>query len=236
MKYSSLKAQTIAISIILSWCLSLWYALSQGPHNALESFALVAIITFLSVGLFITAHDSMHGLISPHKKINDFYGKVALYLYAAFSFKKMKPNHILHHRSPVSKEDPDYTDYEHENFWAWIWSFMKRYYHLREYVLMHGHVLFFMWVSDWNYPKVLLFYALPSILSAIQLFYFGTYLPHRKGPGHDNRHNARSNEYPTWLSFITCYHFGYHYEHHAYPDTPWWALPEKRKISRESYA
>ena len=27
-------------------------------------------------------------------------------------------------------------------------------------------------------------------------------------------HRARSNDMPTWLSLITCFHFGYHHEHH----------------------
>ena len=228
MKYSSKKAQIIAISIIASWMFLLGYALTQNIQNALVQAGFVLGITFLSVGLFITAHDSMHGLISKDRRINDFYGKIALYLYAAFSFKKMKPKHMEHHQHPASKNDPDYTDFEEESFLPWLWSFIRRYYHLREFILMHGHVLFLMWVSNWNYPKVLLYYALPSILSAIQLFYFGTYLPHRKLNGHTNIHNARSNEFPTWLSFLTCYHFGYHYEHHAFPDTPWWALPHKR--------
>lgn len=236
MTYNPLKAQFIALIIIFSWCLSLWYVFTHEIVSLASTIGFVFLITFLSVGLFITAHDSMHGLISPNKRLNDLYGKVALYLYAAFSFKKLKTNHLKHHQDPVSKNDPDYTDFEEENFWTWLLSFMRRYYHLREFLLMHGHVLFFMWLSNWNYPKVLVFYAIPAILSALQLFYFGTYLPHKIGDGHTNKHNARSNEYPEFISFLTCYHFGYHYEHHAYPATPWWGLPAKRKLNKENYA
>lgn len=29
------------------------------------------------------------------------------------------------------------------------------------------------------------------------------------------------------LSFLTCYYFGYHLEHHLYPNVPWWRLPER---------
>ena len=29
-------------------------------------------------------------------------------------------------------------------------------------------------------------------------------------------------ERPVWLSFLTCYHFGYHLEHHRYPWVLWW--------------
>ena len=38
-----------------------------------------------------------------------------------------------------------------------------------------------------------------------------------RGHGASNypdEHRSRSNNMPTWLSLITCYHFGYHHEHH----------------------
>jgi beta-carotene ketolase (CrtW type) len=74
--------------------------------------------------------------------------------------------------------------------------------------------------------NILLFWVLPILLSSLQLFFFGTYLPHRQpSAGYTNRHHARSNYFPEWLSFLTCYHFGYHWEHHEYPDLPWFELP-----------
>ena len=77
--------------------------------------------------------------------------------------------------------------------------------------------------------NTLLFWAVPSILSSLQLFAFGTYLPHRhEEEAFRDRHNARSNDYPRWLSLLTCFHFGYHHEHHAKPGTPWWRLPSIR--------
>jgi beta-carotene ketolase (CrtW type) len=81
--------------------------------------------------------------------------------------------------------------------------------------------------SIWS---VLVFFAVPGWLSALQLFVFGTYLPHRTPHGgHTDPHNARSNPYPVWLSFLTCYHFGYHEEHHHHPRVPWWRLPQLRR-------
>ena len=61
----------------------------------------------------------------------------------------------------------------------------------------------------------------------MQLFYFGTFLPHSEPEGgYSEPHRAKSTSYPVWLSFITCYHFGYHEEHHEYPHVCWWQLPE----------
>ena len=79
----------------------------------------------------------------------------------------------------------------------------------------------------WMY---VVFWPLPSILASIQLFVFGTWLPHR--PDHDafpDRHNARSTRFGRPLSLLTCFHFGgYHHEHHLYPSVPWWQLPSTR--------
>ncbi len=79
-------------------------------------------------------------------------------------------------------------------------------------------------------PNLLVFWVVPSITSTLQLFWFGTYLPHRSGRDRfDDRHHARSLDYPAWLSFLTCYHFGYHWEHHRWPHLAWWQLPAARR-------
>ena len=72
--------------------------------------------------------------------------------------------------------------------------------------------------------------ALPAILSSVQLFTFGTFLPHRheEAPFVD-AHRSRTNDFGWLASLLTCFHFGYHHEHHLSPGTPWWALPAKRR-------
>jgi beta-carotene ketolase (CrtW type) len=78
--------------------------------------------------------------------------------------------------------------------------------------------------------NLVLFWILPSVLSTLQLFYFGTFLPHRESPDKfKDHHRARSNDYNIIFSFVTCYHFGYHWEHHQYPYVPWWKLPKVRQ-------
>ena len=68
-------------------------------------------------------------------------------------------------------------------------------------------------------------WMLPAVLSAVQLFIFGNYLPHC-GDAVDKPHRANSNAWPELVSLVTCFHFGgYHEEHHRFPDTPWYDLP-----------
>jgi beta-carotene ketolase (CrtW type) len=78
--------------------------------------------------------------------------------------------------------------------------------------------------------NVIAFWVLPLVLSSFQLFLFGTYLPHRsEAPTAAGCHAVRSLEYSHLLSLLACYHFGYHWEHHAYPAVPWFRLPELRR-------
>jgi beta-carotene ketolase (CrtW type) len=83
---------------------------------------------------------------------------------------------------------------------------------------------------------VALFCVLPLLLSSLQLFLVGTYLPHRgqgEGPEAD-RHRSISLALPEGLSLLACYHFGYHREHHQAPQLAWHQLPEEFRRSRIS--
>jgi beta-carotene/zeaxanthin 4-ketolase len=74
--------------------------------------------------------------------------------------------------------------------------------------------------------NLLLFWVTPALVSTVQLFFFGTYLPHREPEGgHQHKHRSNFNDWHWALSFLACYHFGYHHEHHDSPATPWWKLP-----------
>ena len=72
--------------------------------------------------------------------------------------------------------------------------------------------------------NLLLFWILPGILSTFQLFYFGTYVPHKNGHEHSNKHKSKTLKKNHVLAFLSCYFFGYHFEHHDAPGVPWWRL------------
>ena len=186
--------------------------------------------TFFTTGLFIITHDSMHGSLAPNfKKINKALGVASIFMYAGFQYSKLKENHFKHHEHPATEKDPDYTGHKKENLFVWIKDFVVKYYGLREFIIMHLHVGIVFWLGQ-SFPKVILFFAIPAWLSALQLFYFGTYLPH-KGFEKSHKLRTRSNSFPGWLSLITCYHFGYHKEHHLYPGASWWELPGLRALT-----
>lgn len=171
----------------------------------------------LYTGLFITAHDAMHGTVSPSNNVNQLIGQLCTALYAAFSFNKLYQKHHEHHRHVHSEDDPDYHA---GNFVSWYIKFMKEYLSIWQIVIMAitFNILKF-WIEEVN---LVLFWIIPSLLSTLQLFYFGTWLPHHGE--HDNKHYSRSQTKNHLTAFFSCYFFGYHYEHHDSPAVPWWLL------------
>jgi beta-carotene ketolase (CrtW type) len=219
----------IALSIILIWLAHLIYLLAFVEVMPASPIILVhiAIQTYLYTGLFITAHDAMHGLVSPDKAINKNIGWLATRLFAALSFSRLLVKHQLHHRFPGEAADPDYS-VNSQNFWLWWFSFMKNYISWWQIIFMAvSFNILQIWVDQWN---LVLFWILPSILATFQLFYFGTYRPHRL-PHTETMlpYNSRTQNGPNWWAMLSCYFFGYHYEHHEWPHIPWWKLYQTKK-------
>ena len=219
----------IALTVILLWTFHLVYLLIFVDLSSASPIILVhiAIQTYLYTGLFITAHDAMHGLVSPNKVVNKSIGRLATQLFAALSFSRLLEKHQLHHRFPGEGADPDYS-VNSQNFWLWWFSFMKNYISWWQIIIMAlVFNILHIWVDQLN---LILFWILPSILATFQLFYFGTYRPHRL-PHTETMlpHNSRSQKGPHVWAMLSCYFFGYHYEHHEWPHIPWWKLYQTKK-------
>ncbi len=171
----------------------------------------------LYTGLFITAHDAMHGTITDNKAINNAIGYLSVFLYAGFFYSRLYTNHHKHHNYVHTNADPDFAPH---SFWKWYFRFMLNYITITQLIIMAvSYNVLKIWVDEKN---LLLFWVLPSLLSTFQLFYFGTYLPH-KGE-HDNEYHASTLRKNHFFAFITCYFFGYHLEHHQKPGIPWWQM------------
>ncbi|MEL6543217.1 MAG: fatty acid desaturase [Myxococcota bacterium] len=227
----------LGLGIIVAWFAGVTLGLSapiHGPESLIWVLPLAAVQTFLSTGLFITAHDAMHGTVAPrHRVLNDAIGTLSVTLYALFSFSKLRHHHGFHHGHPGdSEQDPDFHDGNHPGFIRWYLRFMFRYLTIAQVLGMA--LVFNLLNHGWGIPvaNLLLLWVLPSLLSTFQLFYFGTYLPHRAPNDDADPHHAQSSSFPVWLSLLTCYHFGYHREHHEHPAVPWWQLPAIRWPSR----
>ncbi|WP_392531041.1 beta-carotene ketolase CrtW [Nostoc sp. C117] len=220
----------IAIFIITLWAISQVFLLSLDIYKIKFWLLFIVILwqTFLYTGLFITSHDAMHGVVFPkNSKINHLIGMFSLSLYGLLPYQKLLTKHWLHHYNAATEIDPDFHDGKHKSFLAWYFHFMKGYWSWGQIIsltfLYHfaNHILYI------PHENLILFWVFPSLLSSLQLFYFGTFLPHSEPiGGYIQPHCAQTINRPIWWSFVTCYHFGYHKEHHEYPYVSWWQLPE----------
>ena len=218
----------MALIIIFLWlgCIVLFMSTNISFSNPLI-YLLTLIQMQLYTGLFITAHDAMHGTVAPqNKKLNSIIGQVCTALYALFPFRSLNIKHHQHHQFVHTKEDPDYHQ---GNFFTWYYSFITQYITWWQIVAMAIiYNVLKIWISEQN---LLMFWVVPSLLSTLQLFYFGTYLPH-KGE-HQNKHQSKSQSKNHIWAFFSCYFFGYHYEHHDSPGTPWWKLWQQKEKNLE---
>lgn len=221
----------LAVAIIGGWCGLLAFALATIDPLARPVVSLLVALAmiYLSTGLFITAHDAMHGTVWPsNRRVNDLFGRVAVGLYAAFSLDALLAAHKLHHAAPATSEDPDFHDGEGEAFAGWYLAFLRRYITWRQLLVMAVVFNVAAHLLHIPQPRLILFWVVPTLLSTLQLFTFGTWLPHRLQHDAPDRHRATSSTLPRLLSLLACYHFDYHWEHHAYPHLPWWRLPSAR--------
>ncbi len=210
---------TIHIGGIFVWKLGAWSA------------PLILVQAWLSTGLFIVAHDAMHGSLAPGRPaLNLWAGRIALRLYAMLSFDALRPAHFEHHRRPGTDTDPDFHPGRPRAFVPWLIRFFGGYYTHMMLLLITLRIWAYIFLGA-DAVHIVLFWGVPSVLAVLQLFYFGTFLPHRHA--HDafaDRHNARSNDMGRWAAVASCFNFGaYHHEHHLHPDTPWFRLPARRQ-------
>jgi beta-carotene ketolase (CrtW type) len=230
----------VAIGIFSSWLLSLIILLPL--HWATTPLWLIVADllgrTFLQTGLFIIAHDAMHGSLIPgNRKWNDLYGRIAVWCYGCLPYEHCRRNHHKHHAVPGQiMGDPDFHDGLNAHPFRWYLKFIGEYLpnpHRAVFICCWGLIFFSSTqLLQVSYTNFLVFGIIPLFISSIQLFFFGTYLPHRAAPGiFGNSPQIQSIDYPIFWSLLACYHFGYHREHHQYPQTPWYALPSRRESS-----
>lgn len=227
------RGLAVAGGVLGAWAAST-AALLSTPLSSIPLGGVVLAVAaqaFLYTGLFITAHDGMHGTICPRfPRLNDALGTLAVGVYALFDFRALRRAHHQHHRTPAVVGDPDYHDGEHPGLVRWYLAFMLRYLSVWQVVgmaIIFNVLHYGLGVAQ---PNMVLFWVVPALLSTVQLFVVGTWLPHREPPGgHTDAHRARTLDLPPWLSLLACYHFGYHHEHHDRPGVPWWRLPRARR-------
>lgn len=214
----------IALLIISIWGGHLYFILSFVDVSLTNPWMYIHILiqAYLYTGLFITGHDAMHQSVSKIKWLNNAIGYVSVFLFAGMSYRRLIRNHWDHHRYPGTEKDPDFY-VKSQNFFAWWFMFMVRYTTVIQIVIMA--VLFNLLKLKFDVSALIVFWIVPAFLGTFQLFYFGTFVPHRKPHTEKmGKHRARTLRRNHLWAMLSCYFFGYHYEHHVFPGIPWWKL------------
>ncbi|MGB3138329.1 MAG: fatty acid desaturase, partial [Nodosilinea sp.] len=221
--------------IVLMWFVSLIAAFTLPTTQTHAAYLLggVFVRTFLHTGLFIVTHEAIHNNISNSRKLNAVFGYITSWLYALLPYRLLAKNHRLHHRFPATEQDPDHHSQETNGFWAWYVKFMKTYQSGKQvWVSLIGISIIFCIFMMCQVPIVnsILFWIIPMVISSLQLFTFGIFLPHCQSADESELpHCIKSINLPVFWSFMACYHFGYHLEHHLNPRLPWYQLPQVYK-------
>jgi len=216
----------VALSIMVLWAAHLVYILTSVDVSLTNPWMYLhmAVQGYLYTGLFITGHDAMHQLVSKNKIVNNAIGYSAVFLFAGMSYRKLIKNHWDHHKYPATDKDPDFYT-KSQRFWPWWFTFMVRYTTIFQLMVMAvAYNLLFRFAGILQ-ANLIVLWIIPAFLGTFQLFYFGTYRPHKK-PHTDEmtKHRARTLRKNHLWAMLSCYFFGYHLEHHQSPGTPWWQL------------
>lgn len=216
----------IAAVVITLWGGHLAWALVSVAADVRNPLTYLHVLfqAYLYTGLFITAHDSMHGSITRRRPLNRVIGQISLWLFAAFRYQPMFTKHMAHHRNPGTSEDPDFSVRFQDPF-RWFFRFFLNYVTILQLATMAILFNIGRYLVGIDLANLIAFWVIPAFLGTFQLFFFGTYLPHRYPHTADMApHNSRTLRRNHLWAMLSCWFFGYHWEHHEHPRTPWWLL------------
>jgi hypothetical protein len=166
------------VALIAAWAATLSFALFALPPLPLLALrlgsrfracacaaALSATLTWLHVGLFISAHDAMHATLAPrHRRVNDGLGALCVCAYAQFAYAPLARAHGAHHRAPGGAADPDFHDGVRSAAHAWLFTFMRRYVRKTQIARIAGVATALRFGARVPVTHLALFWALPSML------------------------------------------------------------------------
>jgi beta-carotene ketolase (CrtW type) len=159
--------------------------------------------------------------------LNNTIGHICFAAYAWLDYRSTYEKHWRHHNhTGIVHDDPDYHNGRSIGFFSWYFQFMCEYITVKQLSKMSVWVTILLLICSVPLLNIILFMLICGLCSSLRLFYFGTYLPHRPMIINEKMpwEKSKSSNVSRWISFLCCYHFDYHWEHHRWPYAPWWDL------------
>ncbi|GAC1547546.1 MAG: hypothetical protein NVS2B9_14600 [Myxococcales bacterium] len=198
-------------------------------RTPLAAAPLFPWLTVSFTGLFILAHESIHGLLVPGRpRLGAALGRVFAFAYAFMDYGRLRAAHRAHHAAPGTALDPD--AHASGRFFPHLAAFLWRYLTVPQLALLvlagdrlgsHGHT-----------RAMLLAYVGPIACSTLIVFSLGIYLVHHPRLVElglaDARHRAVAVDPGPVLSLFAILFFNYHWLHHEHPHLTWVSLGRLR--------
>lgn len=196
----------------------------------LAAVAATPWMIFAFTGLFILAHEAIHGLLWPgHPRASHALGAVFAFAYAFMDYRTLRGRHGEHHAAPGGPSDPD--AHPSGRFAPHLAAFVLRYLNLPQVALLvlAGNRL----GAAGHTRAMLLAWVVPLVGSTLVIFSLGIHFVHhpalvRRGLA-DPRHHAVAVDLGPVLSFATVLFFNYHWLHHEHPHLTWAQLGRHRR-------
>ena len=148
---------------------------SWTPGTVALAAVLILVQAWLSTGLFIVAHDAMHGALAPGgPRVNRVVGRIALGLYAALDYDRLLPKHHAHHRHVGTADDPDFSADHPRSGLRWLVHFFRGYYTHAQIARITVVALVYVLLLGAPLGNIVIFWAVPALLAVLQLFFFGS--------------------------------------------------------------
>ncbi len=203
-----------------------FFAIDAHPLWAL---AISPWLVFCFTGLFILAHEAIHGTLVPgHPRLGHALGWLFAFAYAAMDYRTLRARHREHHASPGRALDPDAHQSGH--FLPHFGGFVYRYLRVWQVALL---VLVGNQLGQAGYTRAMLCaYVGPVVASTLIVFTVGIFLVHhpslwRAGLA-DERHRSVGVDLGGAGSLLAILFFNTHWLHHEHPHLTWVQLGRYR--------
>jgi beta-carotene ketolase (CrtW type) len=176
-------------------------------------------------GLFILAHEAIHGTLLPgHPRLGHALGWLFAFAYAFMDYGRLRARHAEHHRAPGRETDPD--AHPSGRFLPHFAVFLFRYLRLSQLALLvfAGNA-----VGQAGHTRAMLCaYVGPAVVSTLIVFTVGIFLVHhpklRAAGVADERHRSVGVDLGGAGSLLAILFFNTHWLHHEHPHLTWLQL------------